>query len=789
MALLGKKNQDAAAPKAPKPPKAPKAKGGGLKIGRKKADVAAPVAAPAAGGGANFDDFSDFSDDAFASTPTNGASETHSHKPTKHKVKSGTVIGLNIGHDSIKAIEVRSKGGELTITGMGMVPTPGESISNGVVMSTGALVHALRDLFKQSKFRSSRVVSSVSGTGALVVRVLEVPRMSDSELADNMKVDADRYIPFPPTEVIMDFKALRELPSDPDSPNMEVLLAAAQREIIDLHIKVLTGAKLDPQSIDVEPLAAARALMHSGPNGNEPDYNEVVAVLNMGATGTEISVLRGDVLVFTRSIGLGGHSLTQAIVEYLGLPWHDAERLKREVGDALPPTSGSGAGAPVAASVGDWSDFGVGAEETNWDDFGGLTVDATPPPAAGAAPPPTAAATPPAAPPPSAAPAAPTAVDPFDEAFFQQGPRHSEPPEQHGQIAGDDPKPGEANFDFDNFSLDDTPAADTAAESTPPAGASPFDFSFPDSEPAAAPSVPSFQFGDPTAPAEPASADAGLEPLPDFSFDAASLDQPAPAAAEPAVPDIELAPIAAQFDAPSAAGNDALQFPDLDEPVSAAPANVEPVAEPVVSGSPSAYDLSGFESPASADLLPPVATEAPHADTATAELDDFDIDSLFAAGPASGGPAATALPDVMTPPATAAPPATSGLGELGDFSEDFADFGAGLADKQPLGIEAETVHSILKPLLEELANEVRRSLEYHASRYPDAQIRRIMVVGGGARLRNIDAFLTQSLGIPTAVSNPVARLPIQAPELPEGYAEENGPMFSVALGLALRDMI
>src|SRR5690606_31232157 len=130
----------------------------------------------------------------------------------------------------------------------------------------------------------------------LVVRVIEVPKMSDGELLDNMKMDADRYIPFPPSEVEMDFKALRELPSDPDSPNMEVLLAAAQREIVDQHVQVVQDAKLDPRAIDVEPLAAARALTHpltsktpGATLNSDADYSDVSAILNIGASGTEIS--------------------------------------------------------------------------------------------------------------------------------------------------------------------------------------------------------------------------------------------------------------------------------------------------------------------------------------------------------------------------------------------------------------------------------------------------------------------------------------------------------------------
>jgi type IV pilus assembly protein PilM len=83
---------------------------------------------------------------------------------------------------------------------------------------------------------------------------------------------------------------------------------------------------------------------------------------------------------------------------------------------------------------------------------------------------------------------------------------------------------------------------------------------------------------------------------------------------------------------------------------------------------------------------------------------------------------------------------------------------------------------------------VRRSLEYHTTRYPDAAVRRITLIGGGAKMSNIDAYFTQSLGIPTTVGNAAARLAVKAPKLPPGYVDENGPLFTVAIGLALREL-
>ncbi|MDQ3812385.1 MAG: pilus assembly protein PilM, partial [Armatimonadota bacterium] len=208
MALFSKKSGQADAASTPSAPADGTEKKRGLKLGRKKdaapdaaspAAPAAPAADPAAG--ASVEDFSDFAPEALSGAATDadeaggkgkkrkkGAPTDRAAKPKV--AKSGTLVGLNIGNDSIKVVEATAKGGEITVTALGMMPTPPDSISNGVVMNVSALSHAIRDLFKQSGVKSKAVVTSVAGTGSLVVRVIEVPKMSDKELVENMSVDA-----------------------------------------------------------------------------------------------------------------------------------------------------------------------------------------------------------------------------------------------------------------------------------------------------------------------------------------------------------------------------------------------------------------------------------------------------------------------------------------------------------------------------------------------------------------------------------------------------------------------
>ena len=766
MALFGKKSD---APDTPKPAKAPKAAKAKKGFGKKKGEEVGALAA---------DELAQLTGHAGEETEAAPPPPPPPPPPRRRKVvKNGIMLGLNIGQHSIKAVEVTVKGGVMSVTGAGEIPTPSESIANGVVMNTTALAGAIKELLKISRIKSRKVVSSVSGTGSLVVRVIEVPRMTDKELIENMSQDAERYIPFPPSEVIMDFKALRELPSDPDAPNMEVLLAAAQSEVVDAHINVLSSAKLDPRAVDVEPLAAARAVADLNSSLSEDgyvDYFDVSAVINLGATATEISVLRGDLLVFTRSVPKGGNDFTQSLIDNLALPWHDAERLKLEMADALPPQA-----APAGQSSDDWNDFGVfggddqGAPVDTADDFSNFDTqfeafdDA---PAENAA--------------------APRATDPFDPDFYAQGPQNREPGEQHGQKENEP-----FNFDFANFSTEsdaDAKKADTEPETTAEAATqsepedSAFSFSFDDTAPAASAVPITAPVEDEPAPIVPQSVPQSEEKTPvapaanAFSFDspeeAASWDGETP----PATASQQTKPISS------------LDLPDFDTLVAA---SAEAEEEGIVSAPiESAYDLSEFSDIKPATVSSAAAPVIPAAD----EDEDFDLDALFGEEAATGDFAAFDTGTAAGAPAGAAT-AVAGMGAAtaGDdfgFTDlgGFENFGAGLAgagDTPMIGIDAATVYSILAPQLEELIAEVRRSLEYHASRYPDAAVRRIVLIGGGAHMKNLDAYFTQELGIPVSLGNPLARLPLKSAHISPDFIDANGPALAVALGLALRDMI
>lgn len=239
------------------------------------------------------------------------------------------VVGLDIGTSRIKFVEARLGRRGPLITSAGIGVTPRDTISNGVIVDPATLAAAVRQLLDQHGCKTKAVISSVASQSSLVVRPIEVPRMTRQELAQTMQFEVERHIPFAASEVVMDFQPMvapEQLP--PEAQNMDVLLAVAQEDMINAHLDTLFKAGLDPIALDVEPLSACRSLIDI--NAELGAYDETYALLNIGAATTDLSIIRNGLLNFTRPVPMAGDSITQAIADALGYEFHEAERMKIE---------------------------------------------------------------------------------------------------------------------------------------------------------------------------------------------------------------------------------------------------------------------------------------------------------------------------------------------------------------------------------------------------------------------------------------------------------------------------
>ena len=257
---------------------------------------------------------------------------------------AGPLIGIDIGSQQIKIAELRPGKNGLAVTALGLGPTPAGIIQNNIITDPPVMGKAIKQLMRESGITVKRVIGCISGQNAVVVRIIEVPRMTDAELKETMKWEVERHVPFAPSETVLDYQPLTPRNAEAAAgPNMEVLLAVAQQDAVNNYLDTLFAAGLDPVSIDIEPLAVSRPLLdlHEGRPVVRPQalpgepildtgYAETVAIINIGASNTDIAVFQNGQLTFPRPLPLAGDSLTRAIAEALQYTVEQAERVKRD---------------------------------------------------------------------------------------------------------------------------------------------------------------------------------------------------------------------------------------------------------------------------------------------------------------------------------------------------------------------------------------------------------------------------------------------------------------------------
>lgn len=238
------------------------------------------------------------------------------------------MVGLDIGTDSIKVAEAKFAKDGLTITGLGIARTPQGVIENEIIIDPKTLGSAIKALLTESSIKTKKCVSSVSGSSQVVVRVISVPKMKREELAETMKWEVERHVPFSPKEVVMDFQPIEKSGDDPDATEMDVLLAVARQQLIEGHVEALFAAGLQPIAIDIEPLATSRSLVELSQNGA---MGETVAVVNIGSNRTDLGIFENGILTFpSPPLGVAGVNFTREIAEALGQTLEQAEVTKRE---------------------------------------------------------------------------------------------------------------------------------------------------------------------------------------------------------------------------------------------------------------------------------------------------------------------------------------------------------------------------------------------------------------------------------------------------------------------------
>jgi type IV pilus assembly protein PilM len=190
-----------------------------------------------------------------------------------------------------------------------------------------AVAAAIRRLWGIVGFRSRKVVVGVANQ-KVVVRQVDLPWQPLDELRASLAFQVQDFIPMPVENAILDFHPLEELRNDAGARTLRVLLVAASRDMVGSALGAVAKAGLTPSMVDLTSFAVLRSQVR----GVETFSLEVEALVDIGASVTNIVVHQGGVPRFVRILLMGGGDITDAVAERLGVPSDEAESLKRATG-------------------------------------------------------------------------------------------------------------------------------------------------------------------------------------------------------------------------------------------------------------------------------------------------------------------------------------------------------------------------------------------------------------------------------------------------------------------------
>jgi len=246
------------------------------------------------------------------------------------------MLAIDFGARSIKAVKLSKTGNGYHLDNFGIVLTPPGSILYGEIKDVDSVSQALNKMLRKKGISDKGNIIAITGQ-KVIVREITTPLMSEKELAEGIQWEAPKYVPYDLKESLLDAKKIEELEEKEGTKMMKVLLVAAPRSLVDQQIEVLRNVRIQPRVVDIVANAQIRAFeSYLTPTSGEDDRTMIDIILSMGASTTEITLLEGDRLKFTRTILKGGNDVTELIVKKLNIPFQEAELLKRRIGLSLP---------------------------------------------------------------------------------------------------------------------------------------------------------------------------------------------------------------------------------------------------------------------------------------------------------------------------------------------------------------------------------------------------------------------------------------------------------------------
>ena len=242
--------------------------------------------------------------------------------------KKNQVIGLDIGSQSIKLVEINHDKKGKVLKNFGIIGLPPDVIVEGSIKEMEIVASAIKTLYRNLKVKNKNVATSISGY-SVIVKKIEMSEREEADLEKSIHSEAEQYIPFDINEVNLDYDILRSGEEEEEKGKksaggkMEVMLVAAKKDVVDDYVSLLQLSGLNPSILDVDAFALQNAFEASTV---EPEG--CYALINVGAEELGINAIKDGVSMFSRDSSYGGNQITEAIMSRFDLDFQEAEKVK-----------------------------------------------------------------------------------------------------------------------------------------------------------------------------------------------------------------------------------------------------------------------------------------------------------------------------------------------------------------------------------------------------------------------------------------------------------------------------
>ena len=258
----------------------------------------------------------------------------------KKKLRESSVA-IDIGTQYVKIVELVPAGQGYAIKNYKIL----NLVSDGKRFLSREISRLIKKSLSEMGIDSSLVKTCVSGK-SLIVRHVDLPKMSKNELKSSLRYQADLHIPFSLDEALYDAYIINNAPNVAEN-RMKVIIVALKRKEADETIDTIIKANLSVDLISVDSIALYNAFSYGL---TDSEKNETIALLDIGAAKTNIHIVDRGASALCREVKFGGIKFTEMLIEGMGLSFDEAEQ-KKVAGDDAMLSFGSEAMKPLVRDI------------------------------------------------------------------------------------------------------------------------------------------------------------------------------------------------------------------------------------------------------------------------------------------------------------------------------------------------------------------------------------------------------------------------------------------------------